>query len=919
MRAELATLTGRGESQAGPSVLASSASIHSTTGAGRSISAPDTSDPQGDDPLDPVGISGSNSSRSLANVSEGQPRVVVPSITIKAEHSSITRSSKKGTQSMMAMVTVEVPPSVDRGKYPARTRPIMPSRSLTGESSPPLPPSPVSTRSAPHDPLFSPASTRSVTSPMPFSHGDTGGPFSHILADLRKRMVDYPNSGLEQAGTLRLFDLLCVRKASMVREFHVYLFQEALICVSEEKKSGFSKIFSSGSSSRSFDSRSTGGGGNKAALKLKGRIYVRHVKKILDSSVPGELSLTIIMDDEAMEPFILTFKDRSSHEMWRNNLQRILDESRQASAATPSSAIGPTQSAMKIAKLMGSGAPMPPPSAPFSRPPPFSPSTIGSANMHTSSAHEALSPTLTTSSSFLAASPMPQHNGDGGAGELAYVAPLAPVHTPLDLVVVLSLPAPSSGTSLPLKMKIVRQSLGFVLACMGPKDRISLVACEMGPRGCARRTPFLNTTRADSRRHLEAFVETLGNGPSSNISDEFVVQSGSDERFDVVTAVNAALDNVLQRQAKNPLTGMILLSDTAEVVKRAQMDLVTARLDAANVPVHTIGYGKTHDPSPLWMISNHTHGTYTFVKEWYHLRDAMAGVLGGLMSVAVTRTKLHLNCQEHAFRIVKVSGTSQAVVSSLGKDVDIELRELRHGEVREILVELEMEFPGGGMEGAVVHDDGSDRSSPTGSHLVKSPSIQSRGARSGKAPSYSTEQSVGALGIDRLSMGDTALYEDSLVDEMPVVEVDCSYHDPHAARSVARLAHPVLLTTTVLPSTSPTPSSPSDPSITRRRMELLASDMITRALLIASRKNFAHAARVMKETKRIIETIADSVASRRLPQMAVQGRSVRCKLAWRFTACRLPLGTWTASWRGWKNIPNHSRRITGNYAAQQVR
>jgi hypothetical protein len=35
-----------------------------------------------------------------------------------------------------------------------------------------------------------------------------------------------------------------------------------------------------------------------------------------------------------------------------------------------------------------------------------------------------------------------------------------------------------------------------------------------------------------------------------------------------------------------------------------------------SIPIHALGYGKAHDPSPLWMLSNNTNGSYTFVKEW---------------------------------------------------------------------------------------------------------------------------------------------------------------------------------------------------------------------------------------------------------------------------------------------------------------
>jgi len=42
-----------------------------------------------------------------------------------------------------------------------------------------------------------------------------------------------------------------------------------------------------------------------------------------------------------------------------------------------------------------------------------------------------------------------------------------------------------------------------------------------------------------------------------------------------------ALDTVLQRKAKNPISGMLLVSDAADSTRRAQMDLVLARAEAA--------------------------------------------------------------------------------------------------------------------------------------------------------------------------------------------------------------------------------------------------------------------------------------------------------------------------------------------------
>lgn len=43
----------------------------------------------------------------------------------------------------------------------------------------------------------------------------------------------------------------------------------------------------------------------------------------------------------------------------------------------------------------------------------------------------------------------------------------------------------------------------------------------------------------------------------------------------------SGLDVVLQRKHKNPISGLLLVSDAADSTRRAQMDLVLARAEAA--------------------------------------------------------------------------------------------------------------------------------------------------------------------------------------------------------------------------------------------------------------------------------------------------------------------------------------------------
>lgn len=303
---------------------------------------------------------------------------------------------------------------------------------------------------------------------------------------------------------------------------------------------------------------------------------------------------------------------------------------------------------------------------------------------------------------------------------------------------------------------------------------------------------------------------------------------------------------MLQRKSRNPLSGMVLVSDAADTTRRAQMDLVLARAEAANVPIHSFGYGRSHDPASLWLMSNHTNGTYTFVKDWYDLRDCLAGCIGGMMSIGIANMKMHVKIVDgQRFRIRKISGGPSAILSSDGRDVDVEIGEVRYGERKEMLVELEL--------------DNSDLSRQSAG-----------GTLAGSRHLNATDQFNQRMGLDAMTLGDFPDLSDGMmdrmIDEVPVFEVDGSFFDPGAAKHVSRLAHPVLLTVTLMPNSGGSrPRTPannvSDPVIVRRRMELLAADMITRALVLVSRKNYPQAQKLLSETRRILHTVLQNISA----------------------------------------------------------
>ncbi|KAJ7623209.1 Pleckstrin homology domain-containing protein [Roridomyces roridus] len=853
---KLAALTGMGERNAG--ALYPGRDTPTATRTGRANSNPRPYDPNEDDPLEHA-----SSVKSHPSGSDHTQYVVAPSIQVRPEFSSLTRSAD-ANQPLTCIVVIELPGKrITNGPVPgpvmsdnfARTN----NQPRSGRSSP----RPDSTRRRHND--------SGDRSPPQYgsSHGhdytpEEESPFAAITEDLRNRIIDWKGHPMSDLGNLQMYDLLGVRRDAVVRDFYVYLFKEALICVAEERKRSLGRLLSNASGIS--EAPSTSSATPRGVLRLRGRIYVRHIKHVTASSSAGEMSLTIDMEDE-LASFILIFKERTSLEAWRSKIQGLVDRS-QAQHATEQEQERPLDMEefggnSKAMRMLSGGSATTASTADSSLLNGSSRSTMSSSTSHGSMAQRGGSHYGQQHGNKL--TPLGEDDEMGGydsptglvtpytsAGPSNSLTPLP--HPPLDLILVVSLPPPGAVPSTAaLKVRVIKATLDFILASLSNKDRLSLVTFEVGPSGRVRRTPFLYVGKTISRKRLQKFIDEVG-ARIDEQQDEFLVRGSKDEKTDVVTAVNHGLDVVLQRKAKNPVSGMVLVSDASDSTRRAQMDLVLARAEAANVPIHSFGYGRSHDPASLWLMSNHTSGTYTFVKDWYDLRDCVAGCIGGMMSIGLLGMKLHMKVVDGLrFRIRKVSGGPSSILASDGQNVDVEVGELRYGERKEMLIELEL--------------DNSDMQAK----MAAARQQQHGGRGSHGRTLNATDQFVASMGLDSLAIDDSPDFADGMmdrmIDEVPVVEVDGAFFDPAAGKHVSRLAHPVLLTVTLLPAQSGVPrqpSAPSDPVIVRRRMELLASDMITRALVLVSRRNFPQAQKILGETKRILHTVLQTI-SRSLP------------------------------------------------------
>jgi hypothetical protein len=385
-------------------------------------------------------------------------------------------------------------------------------------------------------------------------HSEEDSPFASITEDLRNRIIDWKGHPLSDLGPLQMYDLLSVRRDSAIREFYVYLFKEAIICVVEEKKKGLSRLLGETNSIPSM------AGQSKGVLRLKGRIYVRHIKNVTASSAAGEMSLTIDMEDE-LASFILIFKERASMDAWKNNIQALVTTFQRQNGMIPQAS--QQQRAPDLEEFGGSAKAMR--------------MLSGSTHTSMSTVDSLLNPstrsTVSSSTSHNGSLSAPQHQPRTLQHKLSTLgeeediiddygdysrtpAPPSPVpfvvaphtgpsnsleplpHPPIDLILVISLPPPTAVPSTAqLKIRVIKATLDFLVAALGKKDRLSVVTFEVGPGGRVRKTPFLNVGRDISRRRLEKFIDETGLRLDES-QDEFLVRGSKEEKTDVVTAVN---------------------------------------------------------------------------------------------------------------------------------------------------------------------------------------------------------------------------------------------------------------------------------------------------------------------------------------------------------------------------------------------
>ncbi|KAL2753463.1 hypothetical protein ACRALDRAFT_1035774 [Sodiomyces alcalophilus JCM 7366] len=380
------------------------------------------------------------------------------------------------------------------------------------------------------------------------------------------------------------------------------------------------------------------------------------------------------------------------------------------------------------------------------------------------------------------------------------------IHVPIDVVVVVPISSSMQG----VKINLVRDALRFMIHTLGDRDRMGLVTFGSGGGG----VPLVGmTTRA---------------WPGwSNILSSIKPIGQKSHRADVVEGANVAMDLLMQRKYNNPIATIMLISD-ASTSDADSVDFVVSRAEAAKITIHSFGLGMTHKPDTMIELSTRTKASYTYVKDWMMLRECLAGCLGAMQTLSHQNVKLKLKLPEGSpAKFHKISGALQITKRATGRDAEASLGDLRFGDKRDVLVQL-----------VIMPDSASQEQLP-------------------QDPWDNIVSGLEALGGSM--EGDDQRV--ASVEEVPLIQADLTWGDILRDGTLSHLPRPTLLAITMLPAQSSkqknswtgSPPIPPHPSIVQRRMELLTSDMLTRALTLVSRGQHDRAHTLLNETRSILK------------------------------------------------------------------
>ncbi|GAB4829581.1 hypothetical protein Ancab_019249 [Ancistrocladus abbreviatus] len=262
---------------------------------------------------------------------------------------------------------------------------------------------------------------------------------------------------------------------------------------------------------------------------------------------------------------------------------------------------------------------------------------------------------------------------------------------PVDLVTVLDVSGSMAGS----KLNLLKRALHFVAQNLGPSDRLSIVTFSSTAQ---RIFPLRRMTDGGREDAILAINSLSASGGTS-----------------IVQGLKKGVQVLEERQARNPVASIILLSDgrdnhdsntlnqqrsTMSSTLVEYLDLLPDSICLRNrenrnehqnsiIPVYSFGFGRDHDSAVLHAISDASGGMFSFIESLGTVQDSFARCIGGLLSVVAQQLQIMAKSATDGVHIKAIpSGRYHSRINDEGKDGIVDVGDLYADEEKEFLVYL---------------------------------------------------------------------------------------------------------------------------------------------------------------------------------------------------------------------------------------
>ena len=183
---------------------------------------------------------------------------------------------------------------------------------------------------------------------------------------------------------------------------------------------------------------------------------------------------------------------------------------------------------------------------------------------------------------------------------------------PIDLICVIDRSGSMSGE----KIKLVRETLKYLVSILSPNDRLCLITFD---------------DQADMLTGLQRVKD--GNIQTFDSKIDTITHRGG---TNMMLGLNKALELIKNRKYRNKVTSLFMLSDGLDNIGQVDINFKNSleKLQIQDIfTVNTFGYGNDHDPELMRKLATIKDGNFFYIEKLDLVDEYFVNALGGLLSV----------------------------------------------------------------------------------------------------------------------------------------------------------------------------------------------------------------------------------------------------------------------------------------------